>query len=221
MATQTPSTPEPKPAETRSGPAKAATLTPEVVKPKKNLFGGDTKAGRALRAVVRTLALIVGFFALGFFTAYLLLYRPLQLESRTNTLELNQARQDLEQKQADLDKAGLTFLGVDAQNKQLTADLEKARAQIVVVQTLNKIGDVSQKLTAKDTAAARLSLEQAKKLLDASLPQLEKLGAAQPDTLSQLFGLVSNDLSRDTNLARQDLDRLTSELLLISDTLSK
>ena len=133
MTDQTTPEPTPKPepapapaqAETKTGPAKAATLTPEIVKPKAKLFGGDTKAGRALRAVIRTIAFIVGFFALGFFTAYLLLYRPLQSQSKVNTQDLTQARQDLEQKQAELDKAALTFLGVEAQNKQMTADLEK------------------------------------------------------------------------------------------------
>jgi hypothetical protein len=223
MTTQTPPTsePTPAPAGAKPGPAKAATLTPQVVKPKKTLFGGDSKAGRALRAVVRTVAFIVGFFALGFFTAYMLLYRPVQLENKTNILELNQARQDLEQKQTELDRAALTFLGVEAQNKQLTADLEKTQAQLVVANTLNKLAEVNLKLAANDTAAARLSLEQAEKLLNASLPQLEKLGAAQSDTLSQLFTLVRNDLNRDTRLAQQDLERLNSELLLINDTLAK
>lgn len=221
MDEQTPTTSEPTPVETKNGPTKAATLTPEVVKPKKKLFGGDTRAGRALRAVIRTIAFVVGFFALGFFTTYLLLYRPLQNQYKAVNAQLTQVTQELEQKQSDLDKASLTFLGVQNQNKQLTDDLEKARAQIVVVQTLNTLGQVSQNLTAKDSAAALLSLDKAQNQLNASLPQLEKLGAAQADTLSQLFALVRNDISRDTRLAQQDLDRLNSELMLIESNLSK
>ena len=127
MDEQTPPTSEPTPVETKNGPTKAATLTPEVVKPKKKLFGGDTRAGRALRSVIRTIAFVVGFYALGFFTAYLLLYRPLQNQYKAVNAQLTQVTQELEQKQSDLDKASLTFLGVQNQNKQLTDDLDKAR----------------------------------------------------------------------------------------------
>ncbi len=221
MTDQTPPTSESTPAAPKPGSAKAATLTPEVVKPKKSMFGRDTQAGRALRAVIRTIGFIVGFFALGFFTGYLLLYRPLQTQSKLDTSELTQVREELKQKQADLDKAALVVLGMETQNKELTANLEKARAQVVVAQSLSKISEVKQKLTAKDTAAARLALEQAEKLINGSISQLETLGAAQPDTLTQLFALVRTDLGRDTRLAEQDLDRLNSELLLISEVLSK
>ncbi|MEJ5203364.1 MAG: hypothetical protein WHV66_14145, partial [Anaerolineales bacterium] len=40
------------------------------------LFSPETRMGRFLRPLVRWLAIIVGLFALGFLTAYLLLYRP-------------------------------------------------------------------------------------------------------------------------------------------------
>ena len=89
-------TTQPPPAPETTGPAKAATLTSDSIKPKKSLFGRETKAGRALRKTIRVLAFIVGFFGLGFFTAYLLLYRPLANQAKANNVELVQLRQDIE-----------------------------------------------------------------------------------------------------------------------------
>jgi uncharacterized coiled-coil protein SlyX len=211
---------QPTPSKPQHEPAKAANLGSEVVKPKRKLFGGDNKFGRFLRAVIRVIAAIVGFFALGFLTTYLLLYRPLQVQSRQLATELAQSRQQVEQVQADLDKASLTFLGVQNQNEQLTASVDKLKAQVVVEQTLNKVAEVNLHLAKKDTAAAHLALNQAETLLDGSMTQLETLGAAQSDTIAQLFDLVGNDLDSDANLAQQDLDRLVSELSLISSNLA-
>jgi len=215
MTTQPPPTPE------TTGPAKAATLTPETVKPKKSLFGRETKAGRALRKTIRTLAFAVGFFGLGFFTAYMLLYRPLENQARANNVELVQLRQDIEAKEAELDKAALTYHGVEEQNKQYSADLEKANARTGVLQVLNMITEARLNLAEDDASAARLGLDEAEKLLDSSLPQLEKLGGASADTFAQLFELARTDLTRNAGLAGQDLERLSSELMLVNETLAK
>jgi septal ring factor EnvC (AmiA/AmiB activator) len=185
-------TPEPKPVS-----AKAVSLTPEKAKPKSSFLGPESKAGRAMRKTIRVLGFIVGFFGLGFFTAYLLLYRPLQRQARSSDAQLTQLRQDIQTKQAELDKAGLTFLGVQAQNKQLTADLEKAQAQSVALGALTQVSEARVRLAEKNISAAR------------------------PTTLTQLFELARSDLSRDSNLAAQDLERLSSELMLISETLSR
>jgi septal ring factor EnvC (AmiA/AmiB activator) len=209
-------TPEPKPVS-----AKAVSLTPEKAKPKSSFLGPESKAGRAMRKTIRVLGFIVGFFGLGFFTAYLLLYRPLQRQARSSDAQLTQLRQDIQTKQAELDKAGLTFLGVQAQNKQLTADLEKAQAQSVALGALTQVSEARVRLAEKNISAARLALDQAEKQLSTSLPTLEALGAARPTTLTQLFELARSDLSRDSNLAAQDLERLSSELMLISETLSR
>ncbi len=217
MSDQTP----PPASEPAPGPVKAASLGPEAVKPRKPLFGRDTKAGRALRAVIRTIAFIVGFYALGFFTAYLLLYRPLQVQQRANLVELEQLRKDVADKQAELDKAGLSMAGVQQQNTGLAAEAEKRGAQVTVLQALNQVMEARLKLAAKDTSAARLALEQAEKTLTPALPQLEKLGGASAATFTQLFDLARTDLGRNATLADQDLERLSSELQLISATLSK
>ena len=225
MTTQPPSdqpeSTQPPPAPETAGPVKAATLTPETVKPKKSPFGRETKAGRALRRAIQVLAFAVGFFGLGFFTAYLLLYRPLANQAKANNVELVQLRQDIEAREAELERSSLTFQGVEEQNKQYGADLEKANARAAVLQVLNKITEARLNLAEDDASAARLGLDEAEKLLSGSLPQLEKLGAASADTFAQLFELARSDLARNAGLAAQDLERLTSELLLVNETLAK
>ena len=124
-------------------------------------------------------------------------------------------------KESELDKTALTFLGVEEQNKQYTADLEKANARAAVLQVLNQITIARLNLAEKDASAARLGLDEAEKLLSGSLPLLEKLGAASADTFTQLFELARSDLARNAGLAGQDLERLSSELLLVNETLAK
>ena len=110
---------------------------------------------------------------------------------------------------------------MEEQNKQFTADLEKANARAAVLQVLNMITEVRLDLANDNTSAARLGLDEAEKLLSGSLPQLEKLGAASADTFTQLFELARSDLARNAGLAGQDLERLSSELLLVNETLAK
>jgi len=210
----------------RATPAKAASLPPEPPKPQKpslwaRLLDKETRRGRATRAFIRALGTIVGLYALGFFTAYTLLYQPLQRQNRVTESEATQLRASLEEKQAELDKAALTFLGVEKLNEQLSGDLERAQAQVAVLRALVQVGEARLKLAGNDASAARLALNQAEQTLQGSMTQLEKLGTARKETFQQLFELVRNDLGRSSRLAEQDLERLTSELQLLSESLAK
>lgn len=226
MNDQTPGAPAPHAESPRTPPAKAASLPPEPPKPQKpslwaRLLDKETRRGRAMRAFIRALGTIVGLFALGFFTAYTLLYQPLQRQNRAVETEVTQLRASLEEKQAELDKAALTFLGVEKLNEQLSGDLERAQAQVVVLRALVQVGEARLKLAGNDTSAARLALNQAEQTLQGSMAQLEKLGTAKKETFQQLFELVRNDLGRSSRLAEQDLERLTSELQLLNEGLAK
>ncbi|HCE17034.1 MAG TPA: hypothetical protein DEQ80_04165 [Anaerolinea thermolimosa] len=226
MNDQASGAPAPNAGAPRVSPAKAASLPPEPPKPKKpslwaRLLDKETRRGRFMRALIRTLGTIVGLYALGFFTAYTLLYQPLQRQNRVAEAEVTRLRASLEEKQAELDKAALTFLGVEKLNEQLSGDLERAQAQVVVLQALVQVGEARLKLAGNDTSAARLALNQAEQTLQGSMAQLEKLGAAKKETFQQLFELVRDDLGRSSRLAEQDLERLTSELQLLRESLAK
>jgi len=226
MNDQTSGAPAPNTGATRATPTKAASLPPEPPKPQKpslwaRLLDKETRRGRATRAFIRALGTIVGLYALGFFTAYTLLYQPLQRQNRVTESEATQLRASLEEKQAELDKAALTFLGVEKLNEQLSGDLERAQAQVAVLRALVQVGEARLKLAGNDASAARLALNQAEQTLQGSMTQLEKLGTARKETFQQLFELVRNDLGRSSRLAEQDLERLTSELQLLSESLAK
>lgn len=203
---------------------KAAALSPEIPKPPRpslwaRLLNKETKSGRAMRSLIRALGVIVGFYALGFFTVYTLFYQPLQRSSQAVNAEVAQLRSDLEQTQTDLDRAALTFLGVEKENQQLAEDLDKARARASILQALVQVREARLNVALNDIAAARLAVDRAEESLEASLPQLQALGVASGDTFTQLFGLVRDDLGRNTRLAEQDLERLTSELELVNESL--
>lgn len=226
MNDQASGAPAPNTGAPRATPAKAASLPPEPPKPKKpslwaRLLDKETRRGRATRAFIRALGTIVGLYALGFFTAYTLLYQPLQRQNRVTESEATQLRASLEEKQAELDKAALTFLGVEKLNEQLSGDLERAQAQVAVLRALVQVGEARLKLAGNDASAARLALNQAEQTLQGSMTQLEKLGTARKETFQQLFELVRNDLGRSSRLAEQDMERLTSELQLLSESLAK
>jgi hypothetical protein len=226
MNDQTSGAPAPNSGAPRATPAKAASLPPEPPKPQKpslwaRLLDKETRRGRATRAFIRALGTIVGLYALGFFTAYTLLYQPLQRQNRVTESEATQLRASLEEKQAELDKAALTFLGVEKLNEQLSGDLERAQAQVAVLRALVQVGEARLKLAGNDASAAHLALNQAEQTLQGSMTQLEKLGTARKETFQQLFELVRNDLGRSSRLAEQDLERLTSELQLLSESLAK
>lgn len=227
MTDPSPQTPPPAPGETpKSEAIKAASLPKDLPKPRppslaSRLLDKETRGGRAVRATIRTIGFIVGFYALGFFTAYTLFFQPLQRSTRALDAEVAQLRTDLEAKQTELDRAALTFLGVEEENEQLREDLDQLRLHSSVLQALVQVSDARLKLAGNDVAAARLSLNRAEQTLQSSLPKLEALGVASADTLSQLFELARTDLGRNTRLAEQDLARLTSELQLVSESVSE
>ncbi len=176
------------------------------------LFSPETRTGRFIRGLLRTLALIVGLFAIGFLVAYVLLYRPaiqrLDNASRQATqtaAELQQSRQDLASARQNL-QAAQTQVGA----VQDRLDVELARSQIL--RAMSAITQAKAAIQANNKAGAVKNLDTAQGYLNAIQPVLAKRDSQQASTLQALFTLTKNDLDRDLKLASQDLDRLQSEL---------
>jgi chromosome segregation ATPase len=176
------------------------------------LFSPETRTGRFLRGLLRTLALIVGMFALGLLAGYLLLYRPTiqqlngaRVQATQTAGNLQKTRQDLATAQQDLQTAK-SQVG-DIQTK---LDVEVARGQ--VLRAMNAVTLAQMAVMSNDKAAAVKNLDTAQGYMQAVQPVLEKRDAQQASTLQALFTLTKNDLDRDLKLAAQDMDRLQSEL---------
>jgi hypothetical protein len=223
----TPAPPEaPKPEPTRAAhlepppePGQPARKGPLPGRFFRHVTSPDTRAGRSVRATIRALGLIVGFYALGFFTAYILFFQPLQRRSASSQGELAALRSQLTQQQSQLDQAAATLQGADAQRKQSDTSLAKTNARVAVLQALNQVSSARLSLARQDATSASLAFGNADKLVKAALPDMVRLGAAQSTTLTAVLDLAKADLSRDAKLADQDLDRLASELLLVDQNL--
>ncbi len=223
----TPAPPEaPKPEPTRAAylepppepgqPAKKGSLPGRFFR---HVTSRDTRTGRAVRGTIRALGLIIGFYALGFFTAYILFFQPLQRRSAAAQGDLTALRSQFTLQQSQLDQAAATLQGADAQRKLSDASLARVKARVVVLQALNQVSSARLSLARQDATSASLAFGNAEKLVKAVLPDLTSLGAAQSSTLTTVLDLARADLSRDAKLADQDLDRLASELLLVDQNL--
>ena len=218
-----PSTPDPK------TPAKAAAIPASPPAPEKtgslpgraarHAFSPDTRTGRVLRPLIRTLGFIIGFFALGLLTCYILLYQPAERRARSTQTQLEAARQELDTKQEELRKAALALVGSEGDRKTASSALEKIQARLTLQQALTSVVETRLALAQKDNAAARLALTQAEKQISEQMPVLQKLAGANPDNIAKVIDLAKSDLDRDTNLASQDLQRLASELNLLDKAL--
>jgi hypothetical protein len=221
---ETPSTPPPAQEPIPQEPAVAQPIK-EQPKPKRGvlytLFSPETRFGRGMRKVLRTLALIVGSFALGMLAAYLMLYRPVKQQLAAAQQESQQNAAQVQQVQADLDKANANLKTTGARADQLQAqlDIEVARSQ--VLRAMNQITNARMALAAKDKAGTVKALDASQAFLKPIMPTLEKLDSAEASTLTALFTLSKNDLDRDTKLASQDLDRLQAELELAEKNVLK
>jgi hypothetical protein len=168
--------------------------------------------GRFLRALLRTLALIVGLFALGLLAAYLLLYRPAQQQLTSAHLQATQTAGQLQQARQDLSKAQQALQAAQDQVQQIQTRLEVEVAHGQVLRAMDAITQVRLAIQNKDKPAAVKNLDTAQGYLQAVQPLLEKRDPQEASTLQALFTLAKNDLDRDLKLASQDLDRLQSEL---------
>jgi hypothetical protein len=177
-----------------------------------NLFNPETRAGRFTRRLLRTLALVVGVFALGVLAAYLLLYRPVNQQLKETRSEATRAAGELDASQQDLTKARQDLKSAQGQagQAQTTLEVELARGQ--VLRAMNSVTRAQLAILSGNKAGAVKSLDTAQGYLQAVQPLLEKRDPQQTSTLLALFTLAKNDLDRDLKLANQDLDRLQSEL---------
>lgn len=212
-------------------PIKAVELPPTAPLPKpqgspvgrffRHIFSPNTRTGKIVRPVVRGLAAVVGFFALGLLAGYTLLYQPVEEKYRQAQSQLDTAELELEQKQGDLQEAALTFIGADAERKQAVAERDQLEGRLAVWQAISQVADVRLALARKDSAAAKLALSELETKLTAALPVWENLKAADQNAFKRLLELAKGDLARDAALADQDLERLVSELMLVEQTLTK
>jgi hypothetical protein len=213
--------PESEPVQPETGPVKAAKIAAEVPPPPKKgflhrLFDPETRLGRGMRIFTRGLGAVVGLFALGLLTTYVLLFQPLERRYRATQTELSQTAAALETLHGDLKLAQTSLAGAEKERKTASAQLATAQARVDVQRAKVKVLETRLALAQKDFAAARLALGDVEKIFTALKPGLS---SASGQSLDQVLALAKSDISRDAHLFDQDLQRLLSELDLIDQGL--
>lgn len=172
----------------------------------------ESRFGRFMRAALRTLLLLAIVFGLGALTVYYFLYRPMvdqlnaaRVDRDNATQQLEAAEQNLQQAQSDLELANGRAESADEQ-------LEIEIARVAVLRAMNELTNSRMALAADDPEGAVTALEASEAHLLQVLPTLQERDPAQTDTLTALYMLAKNDISRDAELAALDLDRLQTEL---------
>ncbi len=176
----------------------------------RHLLSAETRTGRIVRPVLRAVGFIVAFYALGVLTVYLLLYQPVRTEVRSLQETLARTTVELRDTQEKLQRTEKEVL-----------DARKAEARAALLEGLYPVTLARLHVANRNISDARMSLNRAEDLLKQAYPVLEAQKLADPQTLSTLIELTRADLGRDARLAEQDLERLTSEILLIVEKLKK
>lgn len=188
----------PNPTTEPQGPDQAAPATDEPKPVRKPL----TPFQRFLRAALRWTALVVGVFALGLLSGYILLYQPAQRQNAQLKASLTTANQ----------KAGTTDQ-LKSENEQLTQQVNLANGHILLLQALNDANSARLGLANKDTASARKVLTPTSATLDRLV---SALGPDQQQTAKAAqarLSLVLTELSSDPTTAASDLAILSKQLV--------
>jgi len=179
------------------------------------LFNPETRFGRGMRAVTRTLAIIVGFFALGFLLAYLLLYRPTNQALESVVHQAQSLQKQLSDAQSALEITRNDLSRVQAQ-------AEKRQTHIQVLSILDNALSVRLVLAEKTPGdPARRFLQNASEQLDQALPGIREVSPNTATALKARLDLIAGEISRDPRTAAADLDILIENLRALEQQLSQ
>jgi hypothetical protein len=176
------------------------------------LFSPQTRFGRAIRSILRWLAIIAGIFGLGLFTGFLLLYQPAQRDLADARQHLNQSEQALAQRQADLEQAQAGRENALKATNKAQAELKLAANKNQLLVVMVGVNTARIALLNKDGAAAKSAIEQAQLDLAKAAPFLETQDKNRSDVLKARLDLAGKELVSDPAAALADLDKLSTDL---------
>ena len=187
------------------------------------LFGADTRVGRVMRPLLRTVAMIVIAFAAGLLVAYFTLYQPALARydaARNDVQQLNIKIGDAQTAITTLEgeKTALqaTMAGQQAENELanyrvyfLIVKNDVMRARLALVDEENGPGG--------PTAIA--ALDDLRIHLADLLPYVETDNPVLADLLTNRLDVVQNELARDSKQAKVELESFYSNLLELEGSL--
>jgi hypothetical protein len=214
---------EPRPEPGEAGPEQEVKAAPAPAQTKRSLlarmYDPQTKFGRFMRGLTRTLAVIVGLFALGVLVTYLMLYRPLADDANGLRSGLAQAQQKTDQLQQDLSLAQQDVLQLKKSNTDLIASLDKANGSHAVLTALNAVNLARYHLASGSAAEAKSALDAVPAVLDDIAKATGAANVAQISDIRSRLALVLGEIARDPQTAASDLSILVTQLTDLSKKL--
>jgi len=205
--------------EAGPAPAPAAAATAPARSLVYRLFSPETRLGRTLRPVVRWSGFVVGIFALGLLTAYLMLYLPTWQRLEETQQQWQQTSQQLSEAQAALAEAQQERDAARQEAGQSVIALDKAKTHVALLTLINDITRARLALTAQDGAAARSALKDAEVQLKALAPVIEADDQELNASLLSRLELVRNEINRDPKTALSDLAIMADNIQQLSKRL--
>ena len=220
---ETPAKPEPESSQeaAESSPPAGEPVTAEE-KPKRSFFykllSPETRMGRFMRPFLRITATVIGFFALGFLTTYILLYRPTRIAYEDTYNRLNQTTTQLDETQTQLETSQAEYLTLETDSQKeiegLNEDLDLANTRINFLKFKNNINLARRALVYDDEGATALeALNDAEDDLNDLLPSLEKIDPVLAGLLGNRLSVVKGELVRNPDQATLELESLYNTLL--------
>jgi hypothetical protein len=171
------------------------------------LFNPETGFGRFMRKLVRGLALVIGLLALGVLAAYILLYRPLQQQYRTDLAELESARQNLSSLTQEVGS-------LRTRSSTLEASFSGEQNHVTLLRVMRDVTLARAELAGGDPKAASTALERAKK-------DLTSLDAAMKTADSDLATTIRGRLDLALTEIAPDADTAISDLVILAQKLEE
>lgn len=174
----------------------------------------ETRLQRFLRLSIRWLAGFLIVFALGILATVFVLYRPA-------TEQLSRVRTDLQQSQQQLlqlESQVSQLKGLEAENKALQDQLDKANLHIRILSALSDVNAARLDVANDDIPSARVNLTNTPD----TLKELENLvGTNQKDAVTAMqnrLDLALGEMDSDSFAALSDLKVLATNLVQLENT---
>jgi len=204
----------------------AIEMSPEAIpempsKPRKGalyvLFSPETRMGRFLRPLVRWLAIIVGLFALGFLTAYLLLYRPEYISRLDAQQQIATLEQELKETKSELTKTASDLKAVQERYDTAKTEAEKLTVRVQIAAVIQSALEAQNALANREQGIARQAVNNAKAALEKVQPAISKKNPALADDLMTRLQLAISEMERDPKTAQKDLRILVDSLQKVDE----
>ena len=219
---ETPLEPESESPQAEPEPPLPAAETLSEEKPKRSFFykllSPETRIGRFMRPFLRITATVIGFFALGFLTTYILLYRPARSAYENTYKSLEETTTQLEETQTQLETSQAEYADLETKSQteieNLNKDLDLANTRINFLKYKNNINLARRALVYDDEGATALeALNDAEDDLNNLIPSLEEIDPILAGLLSDRLSVVQGELVRDPDQAALELEKLYNTLL--------